>query len=225
MAALENAEMLLLDAERGDAPEVWCVLTTPSVDPDPASYGNPLRELRRELRRQFPGFEYACQVEFHTGRGARAKGGRTPHWNMLLKGVMASDIPVVRAVIERTWCRIEGASPESQHIGSIFDLSGLVNYLNKHYVTESQAPPLGWSGQRFNASRGYFGDRTRAEARKAARASRSFKRELWRAEESGLGPVDAAVAAEEALADAARRTWRVCRVEPPVVSYRRAASR
>jgi hypothetical protein len=178
--------MLALDAMNGQAPEVYVVLTTRSTIQDPAAYYNGRRELVRELRRDFGSIEYACLVEFSTGRGPLAGGRRRPHWNLLLKGVTTDDVPRVRAVVERTWCQLEDADPKAQHVGPVHAIGGLMRYLALHFQKEDQSPPEGWKGQRFNCSRGYFDGMTRAEARAEAQDSLFEKRALWRAQRDGL---------------------------------------
>lgn len=69
LAAVENAEMLALDALEGDAPQVLVVLTTRTAGVDMAGFYRGLEMVRRELRKRWPATEYASLVEFTTGYG------------------------------------------------------------------------------------------------------------------------------------------------------------
>lgn len=212
LAAVENAELLALDALAGNAPQVWAVLTTPLATLDTARFYRSRSELLRTLRRDWPAVEYAALVEFTTGYGPRSGGQRRPHWNLLLKGIPAEDVDAAAAVIRREWCRREGAAPEAQHVGRIGEFGGLMRYIALHFQKESQAPPEGWRGHRFLKSRGYLATST-PEARDAARASLRHKRELWRAIRRGLSAHDAELAAAEAIALAEATTWRLASLD------------
>lgn len=183
LAAIENTEMLALDAMEGDAPQVWCVLTTSIATLDMSIFYDARRQLVRELRRRLGRqLEYASLLEFTTGYGPWSGGLRRPHWNVLLKGVLVDQLDVVRQVVEEVWCRCVGSDPAAQHVAAIAEAGGLMRYIALHFQKESQSPPAGFTGQRFNCSRGYFTGRTRAEAREDARLALGEKRALWKLE-------------------------------------------
>jgi hypothetical protein len=208
LAAVENAELLSLDALSGTAPEVWAVLTTRTADADPARFYDSRRQVMRALQRRWPDVEYAALVEFTTGYGPRSHGARRPHWNLLLKGIPADDVDLVRDVITTVWCAREDAQPHAQFVGAIAEIGGLMRYLALHFQKESQRPPEGWRGHRFTKSRGYLATTT-PEAREAARQSLRHKRAVWRALRRGLGAHDAELAAHEERAVAAETSWRL----------------
>jgi hypothetical protein len=79
------------------------------------------------------------------------------------------------------WCRHVDAEPQAQHAQPIYAAGGLMRYLALHFQKASQQPPEGFTGQRFNCSRGYFTGCTRAVARRRAREALRLKRELWKA--------------------------------------------
>jgi hypothetical protein len=168
--AAENAEMIALDAlESPDcAPEMWAVLTTRTATFDMARFYEARRLVVRALRRRFSGVGYASVIEYTTGYGERSGGERRPHWNMLFKGVPAAEIDRAAVVIRSYWCREVDAEPEAQSVDSVWSHGGLMGYLMGHLQKDSQKPPSGWKGQRFNCSRDYFEGRTRAEMRVAA---------------------------------------------------------
>jgi hypothetical protein len=177
--------MLALDAME-NAPEVWCVLTTRTATLDMSAFYAARKQVIKALRRRWPATEYACLLEFTTGYGPSSGGKRRPHWNLLLKGMPASALAQVREIVCRVWCDHVDAAAAGQHVGEVSEAGGLMRYIALHFQKESQAPPAGFRGQRFNCSRRYFGDRTRAEMREDARDSLFEKRALWRALERGL---------------------------------------
>lgn len=179
-SAHENAKMLALDALDGPAPELVAILGTRTATDDPEPFYDGRRLIMRALRRRWPSAEYASQCEFTTGKGKRAGGQRRPHWNLLFKGIPASDVDQVREVVREVWCRHVDAEPEAQYVEELRDAAALMRYVAMHFQKESQAPPRGWKGQRFNCSRGYFYGRTRAEMRRLARAELQRERELWK---------------------------------------------
>src|SRR5579875_51991 len=211
LAAVENSEVLALDAMRGNAPQVWCVLTTRDAEPDPARFYRSRELLVRALRRRWPDCEYAALVEFTTGYGPRSGGLRRPHWNLLLKGIPAEDVEAVREVVVAVWCARENAEPRAQHVGRISDAGGLMRYIALHFLKESQAPPPGWRGHRFLKSRGYL-SRPTSLAREQARDALRLKRELWRARGQGLEGSAAERRAQEAVERAKALTWRIYRM-------------
>src|SRR3954447_789063 len=76
LGAVENAEMLALDALAGRAPELWAVLTTRTATVATAPFYEARRAIVRALRRRdrWPGAEVACLVEFTTGYGEKSGG-------------------------------------------------------------------------------------------------------------------------------------------------------
>lgn len=218
LAAIENSELLALDALHGPAPAVWCVLTTRSTSTRPADFYDAGRQLRRALRAAFPGFAAASVVEFTTGYGTRSEGQCRPHWNWLLKGVDVADQDQVRALIAAHWCRIVDAEIEAQWVGPIEAHGGLMRYLALHFHKSEQAPPIGWRGHRFRATPGYLWLPTPA-AREAARAALRLKRELHRAHELGLFGEDAEAVAQARVYEASELAWELVRLQPLPVAF------
>jgi hypothetical protein len=181
LAAVENCEMLALDAMAGDPPTALLVLGTRTATVDMAGFYRGLAQVMRAIRRQWPAAEYACLVEFTTGYGPRSGGLRRPHWNLLLKGVPADATDRLHAIAAPVWCRHVDAEPAAQHATPIYAAGGLMKYLALHFQKASQQPPAGFTGQRFNCSRGYFTGCTRATARTRAREALALKREVWKA--------------------------------------------
>ena len=179
LAAIENAEMLALDALENGAPEVWACLTTRSADPRPSSFYDARKQVRKALRRRWPDCQDSTLVEFTTGYGPRAGGRRRPHWNALLKGVPVDDVEHAREVIARVWCGQVDAEPARQHVGAVSDAGGLMRYLALHFQKESQSPPKGWRGHRFTSSRGYFPDGAAAARERAKRSLRLGRAVHW----------------------------------------------
>jgi hypothetical protein len=192
--------MIALDAlDAPDrAPEVWAVLTTRAATHDMARFYVGLQQVCKWLRRRFDGFGYASVIEYTTGYGERSGGERRPHWNLLLKGVPVSEIDRAGAIIRDHWCRHVDARPHAQSVDPVWSHGGLLGYLAGHVEKESQKPPPGWRGQRFNCSRDYFEGRTRAEMRSAARAKIALRTLLWRAARAQGLEGDAAKAAAKA---------------------------
>jgi hypothetical protein len=172
--AVQNVKMLELDGYRGPEPEVWAVLTTPRVTLDMACFYRPLEQTIKALRRRWP-VRYCSLLEYTTGYGPRSGGDRRPHLNLLLKDVARKDAGVAGELIRRVWCDQAGASPQAQHVGEVAAIGGLSKYLGWHFHKESQRPPDGFSGQRFNPSKGrwryWHGDLTAAQMREAAQSA------------------------------------------------------
>jgi hypothetical protein len=181
LQAIENAEVLYLDAVATGGPTLWVVLTTRSDDPDPAAFYRSREQVWKAIRRRWPDAENACLREFSTGYGERSGGRRRPHWNLMLKGIDVADVDELRYLVVRVWCAREDALPEAQHVGTVYAVGGLMRYLAMHFQKESQAPPSGWKGHRFTTSRGYFGGRSVAGLRCEARAVLRAKRDVWEA--------------------------------------------
>jgi hypothetical protein len=215
LAAVENSELLALDALHGSAPAIWACLGTRTATLDPRPFYDARRLVMRALKRRWPEVEYACLVEFTTGYGPRSGGRRRPHWNLLLKGIPAADVDLARELVARVWCQHVDAAPGAQYVGVVSETGGLMRYLAHHFQKESQAPPPGWRGHRFIKSRGYLWAATPA-ARRAAREALRLKRELHRAHGRGLTGTDAEAAAASALGLAAATTWElVHHTRPP----------
>lgn len=215
MASVLAAEMLALDAMT-DAPTTLLVLTTRTATVDVEAFRVARSNLTRALRREWPGFQAAQLVEWTTGYGPKSGGQRRPHWNWLCKGIPVEAHEWVRSQVRANWCREVDAEPHSQHVGPIYAAGGLTRYLAMHFLKESQAPPAGFRGQRFNCSVGYFAGQTRREAREAAQESLRSKRALWRALQAGLTGEVAEIDARLSLERASALTWELVRaVGPP----------
>lgn len=190
--------MLTLDGLEGVAPTIWIVLTTREATTDPKRFWRSREQVWKAIRRRWPEAEYAGLCEFTTGYGRRSGGARRPHWNLAIKGVPLDDQAELAALVRRIWCEREDAEPWAQHVQPIHEVGGLMRYITLHFLKESQAPPHGWRGHRFIASRGYFEASygMRSRAREAARASLRERRRLWRALQmlGGHGPVPADIA-------------------------------
>lgn len=178
LAAVENCEMLSLDAMEGDAPTGLLVLTTRTSTVDMAGFYRALSEIKRALKRRWPAFEYASLVEFTTGYAERSGGLRRPHWNLLTKGIPADELDAAGAIAFPIWCRHVDAEQHVQYVDPIRTAGALTKYLALHFQKASQQPPANFTGQRFNCSRGYFTGATRAQARARARDALALKREL-----------------------------------------------
>lgn len=167
--AVQNARMLEIDARRGPAPEVWAVLTTRLPTLDGKGFYDGRRLVLRALRRRWP-TEYCCLLEYTTGYTERSGGKRRPHWNLLLKGPPADARDEVREIVRRVWCSHIDAKPQAQHVGTVHEVGGLSRYLALHFMKESQKPPKGFTGKRFQPSHGYFNEgRTAEEVREEAK--------------------------------------------------------
>lgn len=209
LAAVENAELLSLDALNGVAPTTYMVLTQPSTDQSPRAYYRSKQKLQEALRRQIEGYQAAWLVEFTTGRAASSGGRRRAHLNGLIKGVHSEDqADVVRQVIQSVWCPRQDASPAAQYVAPVQDLEGLARYLALHFLKQPQAPPIGWTGHRFSTTRGYLWQAT-PQAREVARAALRDKRELWRALQAGLDAQEAEEQVEWARFVREQTTWSI----------------
>ena len=216
LAAVENAEMLSLDAVEHGAPEVWACLTTRSADPSPASFYRAREKVRKALRRRWPDCQDSTLVEFTTGYGPRSEGRRRPHWNALLKGVPVADVEEASEVVARVWCGQVDAEAARQHVAPVSDAGGLMRYLALHFQKESQAPPKGWKGHRFVSSRGYFPDGAAAARERAKRSLRLGRAVFWANavaegkwldEDLVMGSDELEAIIEERLLEEASRSW------------------
>lgn len=221
LAAVENSELLALDAAEGIAPQVWMVLGTGTDELDPAHFYAARKYLMTKIRERFGRqVEWAALVEFTTGYSVQSGGRRFPHWNILLKGIAPEQLDALRELVVGTdrepgiWCRRKDfkAAPDAQHVGSITAAGGLMKYLALHFQKEEQSPPEDWRGHRFLKSDGYLWLPTPA-AREAAKQSLRLNRELWRAMQSGLHGQVAEEAAHLALYEANELAWQLVRLE------------
>lgn len=210
LAAVENAEVLAVDAMLGGPPSVWTVLTTRTPTVDPAVFYEARRQLFKAIRRRWSEAEYCAIVEFTTGYGRRSGGKRRPHWNLMLKGIGAEDQEQLEEVVRRVWCSRVDAKPEAQFVGEISEAGGLMRYLALHFQKEEQAPPAGWRGHRMTHSRGYFVVGVK-ETRERARRQLRFRREVWKIQrespELASSVVDEMARARMRMQD--ELTWRV----------------
>jgi hypothetical protein len=178
---VETVEMLTLDAMEW-APTLWVVLTA-REHLTRAQCTDHLRQLRRLVRKRWPGAEWFVQVEFQR-RGAL-------HLNLLVKGVPVEAVRPLYELLTGRWCSrvdavagsFEAMDTGAQWAGAIEDAEGTVRYLSKmlaHGLKAEQAPPIGWRGHRTSQTRGYL-VRPASVMREEARASLRAKRRLWRA--------------------------------------------
>lgn len=222
LRAVENTEVLQLDAMTSAPPTVLIVLTTRSPSWDARSESR--RQLWRALKRRWPAVATATLIEFTTGKGPRSGGLRRPHWNLLAKGIPVEDVDQVRDLVERVWCAREDAEPAGQYVGAIATTGGLSRYLAMHFQKQSQQPPTGWKGHRLTTNGSYYGTPI-AQLRVLARESLHRKREMWKLDRmmtsTGelLGDVAPDVVLE--LADTAvelarAKSWQLVQVHPTV---------
>lgn len=182
LAAVENAEMVALDAT-SDAPTLFCVLTTRDPNMDGAAVRAALQAATRSVRGRWPGFQYACFVEFTTGLSVWSGGRRRVHLNLLVKGVPPADADELRDRLLASWGKATGT--DQLHVGSIYAAEGLVRYVTNlalHVMKDGQKPPPSYRGHLVRWTRGYFADGA-TEAREQARYSLRVKRVVHR-----LGP-------------------------------------
>lgn len=222
LQALENAEMLVADAERAGPdgarlPQLYCVLTTrtPALDLKPFSKG--LELVTRALRRRWgKGVQYAALLEYTTGTSWRSQGHRMPHWNLLLKGVPAEARAEASGIVAERWCSHVDAEPAGQYVGEIDrGVPGLVRYLALHFNKVDQRPPRGFRGKRFNPSLGYWeGGYKASEVREEARG-RILERTLLQIaqREHGLSDREAYEWVSAALGARADYAWSVVSVK------------
>lgn len=211
LSAVENAEVLALDAMTNVPPTLWSVLTTRTATIDTASFKHAREMVRREVKRRWPAAEMATLIEFTTGLGKNAGGQRRPHWNDAIKGVPTDAADELESAQAEVWCRYVDATPAGQKVTPITDTGGLMRYLALHFQKESQQPPTGWRGHRFRTTRGYLAQ-PMALAREQARQTLRYRREVWKAEQRGLDGEAAHQAAEIALYEADGTLWSLVRL-------------
>lgn len=179
LAAVENAEVLQLDAMTNEPPSIVAILGTRSTSLKPAEFWRSREQLVKAFKRRWSRCEYCALVEYTTGYGPRAGGLRRPHWNLLLKGVPVEDVDLVRDVVGNVWCPRADAELHAQYVAAIAEFGGLSRYVAMHFQKSSQRPPAGWKGHRFLHSRGYFAA-PMPEVREAARESLNWKRQRFK---------------------------------------------
>jgi hypothetical protein len=221
MRALENAEVVALDALRGNAPTLFMVITTPLSHDALTRSRLARRKLHLAMQARWPACEWACILEFTTGEGTGSGGKRRPHWNYVVKGVPTDDLAELRALVLAVWCPRMEANSRGQHVGELREVGGLMRYLVLHFHKPGQAPPDGYTGHRFTFSRpnaergsaGYFG-RPMPEVREEARASLRFKRHMHAVEALGLVGEEALYLVEQRIRDDLDRVWQLVREQP-----------
>nr|CRY96441.1 hypothetical protein [uncultured prokaryote] len=215
LAAVENTELLTLDALLGVAPALYALLTTRTATLDLSGFYAARRKVQKALKRRWPAAEFAYLLEFTTGRGVRSGGLRRPHWNVLVKGIPVGDRLAALEIIRRVWCDHVDALPAHQDLQEIRSVGGLMRYIAMHFQKQSQAPPDGFKGHRFTASRGYLWLPT-AEAREAARASLARKRMRHRVEQQcpDLDPAEVDDVVDQALVLAGAQDWKLVQSLP-----------
>lgn len=211
LAAIENAEILALDAMGNCAPAVWSVTGTRTATFDVGRFKDARHRMRDTVKERWPAAEAATLIEFTTGYGTHAGGERRPHWNDLWKGIPAEDADELQERVAWVWCKYVDAEPRAQYADTVGNAGGLMRYLALHFQKESQAPPIGWRGHRFRTTRGYLAQ-PMAQAREQARASLRLKRELWKAHNAGLEGQAAEDAAQRALYELDELAWTLVRL-------------
>jgi hypothetical protein len=211
LAAVENAEVLALDAMTNEPPQLWSVLTTRTATIDTSSFKLARREVRRAVLRRWPGAQQSTLIEFTSGLGTNSGGERRPHWNDAHKGIPVEDAAELEDVMATAWCKNVDAGRRAQKVTPITDTGGLMRYLALHFQKESQQPPTGWRGHRFRTSAGYLAQ-PMAQAREQARQSLRLRRELWKAQQAGWTGEEADNLAHQALEDANALAWELVRL-------------
>jgi hypothetical protein len=200
LAAVENTEMLWLNAAEKGSPSLWLLLTTSDPEWDGERFRRAFNAVWKAVRRRWPEAEYAALVEFTTGYGPRSGGMRRPHWNVFVYGVPVEDDRALWEVVSRVWCSRIAAAPKLQCVYHVTEdkggMRGLTRYVGLHFQKESQAPPKGWRGQRFRASAGYFA-RPRMAFRAEARESLKLGRLVWKGLDLETARRELSVRAEE----------------------------
>ena len=199
--------MLMLDLLEGGAPTVLAVTTTRTATLDATAFRDAMRAVVAAVRARFPAAEFVRLTEFTTGYGPLSGGLRRPHWNWLWKHVDAEQVDELRALIARAWCRYVDAEPSLVYCEAIRSPAAALKYVVAHFAKESQRPPAGFKGQRFNCSRGYFAGATVTTMRARARQARQVKRETWRAAQVFADAYDVELAVAIAMRHRAAARW------------------
>lgn len=207
--AVETCEMLWLDALAQGSPSLWEVFTTSRPQWDGERWRRSMAQVFRAVRRRWPAAEYAALVEFTTGYGPRSGGMRRPHLNVFWRGVPVEDESELWRVTSGVWCARMTALPRLQWVARVSEdrggMRGLTRYVSLHFLKESQAPPAGWRGQRFRASRGYF-VRPRSELRQEAGRALRLKRLIRVLGDEGLALLE--------LEEREAQDWSLVHVRP-----------
>lgn len=217
--AFVNSMMLRLEAELGTAPDVLSILGTRTATFETKPFYEARRNVVREMRRRYGrGVEYASLQEFTTGLASTSGGQRRPHWNLFWKGIPTDDLANARTIQRRTWCATVDADPAYQYVEEIRDPVAAASYVALHFQKEAQAPPEGWSGQRFNSSRGFYDGRTRGEMRDLAKLEMKRRRLAYRIAQA-LGCEDpncqlVAQLVQDALLSQASTVWELVSTTP-----------
>jgi hypothetical protein len=224
LAAVENCEMLVLDALEGDAPQLVAILTTRTATLDMTAFARGREYVVEAVRERWPGAQYVYELEYTTGYGRHSGGARRPHWNWFWKGIPKRDWTAASFYMIRAWCKHVDAEPEGQYVAPIRNEVGLTKYITEHFAKASQRPPAGFTGQRFCPSRGYFGHWTdaagerhpisaataRARARESLRRKRALHRVLELRDDAGRRVYeahDAELVAAELYAEQLDTVW------------------
>ncbi len=205
--AFEDLEMLMQDLLEGGAPTVLAVTTTRTATLDATTFRRAMRAVVDAVRVRFPAAEFVRLTEFTTGYGTHSGGRRRPHWNWLWKHVDADQVDELRVLIATAWCRHVDAEPAGVYCEAIRSPAAALKYVVAHFAKESQRPPAGFKGQRFNASRGYFPGLTVTAMRARAREARQVKRETWRAAQVFADAYDVELAVATAMRHRAAAQW------------------
>lgn len=206
LAAVEYSESLTLDALKGNAPEVFMVLTQGDHQRDGKALTKSLRKVVDAVRLRWPDAEYALLVEFTTGESAQSGGRRFAHFNVMWKNIAADELDELRLVVLKVWCRREKADVRAQKFQSVYAVGGLMRYVALHFLKHSQAPPKHWRGRRFRSSQGYFTVGRAAQKRESVNALRA-KRHLRTATEDGYAGLVALEVAALRSIQAKATTW------------------
>jgi hypothetical protein len=173
LAAFELATMLLIDA-REQAPNIAITLTTRDPDLPAAVYRNGSSQLWRALRREYGSVEYAAAIEHTTGTASTSGGRRRMHGHHLVKSdAMRGHVLDAERLVREVWERTTGAF--IVEVAELVTPGAAIAYLGLHHRKPEQAPPLGWRGMGFRASRGYF-TRPREQLRAEAREEQAQRR-------------------------------------------------
>lgn len=209
--------MLGLDALEDTRPRLLAIVGTRTATADPTPFYRGRERVVSALRKRFGrGVEYASLCEFTTGKGAHSGGQRRPHWNVFLKGIDPDNVALSRAIVREVWCRYVDADPQAQYVEVLRDAGAAATYVAHHFHKRDQAPPAGWTGQRFNSSRGYYPGRTRAEMRALARADLRREMTRWKVaqQDPELSGDTIADVAEQLLWRDDARSWSMVSVSP-----------
>lgn len=206
--------MLGIDAEIR-LPRVCSTFTT--RDPvGPARLRELTAQIMRLVRSELPEARPVHILEFTTGQGSRSGGRRRPHLHSLWKGVGSEDAPLIAGCAGHVLEKQTGAW--SHDVGEIRSPGGVIAYVARHHLKESQAPPASWGRtRRIRPSRGYYALPAR-ELRRMAKA-RVQQIGTWKRLEEQL-PADLppdvadeylAIAVDEKLREGPPKVVQVCK--------------